>query len=160
MPDLPPRTHDHEAGGSSSAMDPALLAILEGMRADQRRAAEEQARRDRDQAAINAAIQARQDELQRQFLAFQAQQTAMMADLMAASGIQLPQIQIPDTSSVRPSTLALQSSHRSSIPLRVSHSRRLSTRSLRVLSRLALSRYRSLCLSALDLHLSQRQRHS
>jgi len=51
--DLPPRAHDHEAGGSSSASDPALLAILEGMRADQRRAAEEQARRDRDQAAIN-----------------------------------------------------------------------------------------------------------
>ena len=62
-----------------------------------RRAAEEQARRDRDQAAINAAMQARQDELQRQLLtfqeqqlAFQAQQTAMMAALMAASGIQLP----------------------------------------------------------------------
>jgi len=33
------------------------------MRADQRWAAEEQARRDRDQAAINAAMQARQDEL-------------------------------------------------------------------------------------------------
>jgi len=63
--DLPPRAHDHEAGGSSNATDPAMLAILEGMRADQRRAAEEQARRDRDQAAINAAIQARQDELQR-----------------------------------------------------------------------------------------------
>jgi len=62
--DLPPRAHDHEAGGSSSATDPALLAILEGMRADQRRAAEEQARRDRDQAVINVAIQARQDELQ------------------------------------------------------------------------------------------------
>jgi len=62
---LPPRTHDHEAGGSSSATDPALLAILEGKRADKRRAAEDQARRDRDQAAINAAIQARQDELQR-----------------------------------------------------------------------------------------------
>jgi len=71
--DLPLRAHDYEAGGSSSATDPALLAILEGMRADQRRAAEEQARRDRDQAAINAAIHARQDELQRQFLAFQAQ---------------------------------------------------------------------------------------
>jgi len=68
--DLPPRAHDHEAGGSSSALDPALLAILEGMRADQRRAAEEQARRDRDQVAINAAVQARQDELQRQFLTF------------------------------------------------------------------------------------------
>jgi len=63
--DLPLRAHDHEAGGSSSASDPALLAILEGMRADQRRVAEEQARRDRDQADINAAVQARQDELQR-----------------------------------------------------------------------------------------------
>ena len=116
MPDLPPRPHDHEAGGSSSASDPALLAILEGMRADQWRAAEEQARRDRDQAAINAAMQARQDELQRQLLtfqeqqlAFQAQQTAMMAALMAASGIQLPQIQLPGTSSVRPPTPAPQS---------------------------------------------------
>jgi len=46
--DLPPREHDHEAGGSSGASDPALLAILEGMQADQRRVAEEQARRDRD----------------------------------------------------------------------------------------------------------------
>jgi len=59
VPDLPPRQHDHEVGGSSSATDPALLAIREGMRADQRRADEEQARRDRDQAAINAAMQAR-----------------------------------------------------------------------------------------------------
>jgi len=41
VPDLPLRPHDHEAGGSSSATDPALLAILEGMRADQLRAAEE-----------------------------------------------------------------------------------------------------------------------
>lgn len=87
------------------------------MRADQRRAAEEQARRDRDQAAINAAMQARQDELQRQLLtfqeqqlAFQAQQTAMMAALMAASGIQLPQIQLPNTSSVRPPTPVSQPS--------------------------------------------------
>jgi len=56
VPDLPPRAHDHEAGGSSSASDPALLAILEGIRADQHRAAEKQARRDRDQAAINAAM--------------------------------------------------------------------------------------------------------
>jgi hypothetical protein len=64
IPDLPPRQHDHKAGGSSTATDPALLAILEGMRADQQRVAEEQARRDRVQAAINAAIQARQDELQ------------------------------------------------------------------------------------------------
>jgi len=42
IPDLPPRQHDHEAGGSSSATIPALLAILEGMRADQWRAAKEQ----------------------------------------------------------------------------------------------------------------------
>jgi len=33
-PDLPPRPHDHEAGGSSSAVEPALLVILEGMRAN------------------------------------------------------------------------------------------------------------------------------
>jgi len=70
VPDLPPRQHDHEAGGSSSATDLALLAILQGMRADQQRAAEEQARRDRDQAAINAAMHARQDELQRYLLTF------------------------------------------------------------------------------------------
>ena len=74
MSELPPQAHDHEARGSSSATYPAQLAILEGLRADQYRAAEEQARRDRDQAVINAAIQARQDELQQQFLAFQAQQ--------------------------------------------------------------------------------------
>jgi len=43
------------------------------MRAYQRRVAEEQARRDRDQAAINAAMQARQDEHQRQLLTFQEQ---------------------------------------------------------------------------------------
>ena len=79
MPYLPPRQHDHEAGGSSSATNPALLAILEGMRAAQQRAAEEQARRDRDQAAINAAMQARQDELQRQLLTFQEQQLAFQA---------------------------------------------------------------------------------
>jgi len=48
IPDLPPRQHDHEVGGSSNTTDPAVLAILEGMRADQRRVAEEQARRDRD----------------------------------------------------------------------------------------------------------------
>jgi hypothetical protein len=35
IPDLPLRQHDHEAGGSSTTIDPALLAILEGMRADQ-----------------------------------------------------------------------------------------------------------------------------
>jgi hypothetical protein len=33
------------------------------MRADQQRAAEEQARRDREQAAVNAAMQAKQDKL-------------------------------------------------------------------------------------------------
>ena len=41
VPDLPSRPHDHEAGGSSSASNPALLAILEGMRVDQPWAAEE-----------------------------------------------------------------------------------------------------------------------
>ena len=41
VPDLPLRAHDHEVGGSSSASDPALLAILEDMRVDQHRAAEE-----------------------------------------------------------------------------------------------------------------------
>jgi len=46
---------------------------------------------------------------QEQQLAFQAQQTAMMAALMAALGIQIPQIQLPGTSSVRPSTPAPQS---------------------------------------------------
>jgi len=46
------------------------------MSADQRRAAKEQARRDRDQAAINAAMQARQDDLQRQLLTFQEHQLA------------------------------------------------------------------------------------
>ena len=34
--DLPLRQHDHEAGGSSSATDSALLAILEGLRATSR----------------------------------------------------------------------------------------------------------------------------
>jgi hypothetical protein len=62
-------------------------------------------------------MQAKQDELQRQFLtfeeqqlAFQAQQTAMMATLMAVIGIQLPQVQLPGTSSVRPLTPVLQPS--------------------------------------------------
>ena len=59
IPDLPLRQHDHEAGGSSSAIDLDQLAILEVMRADQRRAAKERARRDRDQAAVNAAMQGR-----------------------------------------------------------------------------------------------------
>jgi hypothetical protein len=35
------------------------------MKADQQRATEEQARHDREQAAVNVAMQARQDELQR-----------------------------------------------------------------------------------------------
>ena len=124
MSDLLPRAHDHEAGSSSSASNPTLLAILEGMRADQRRAAEEQVGRDRDQAAINAAVRARQDKLQRQFLTFQeeqlvfqAQQTAMMAALMAASGIQIPQIQLPGTSTVRPPTPAPQTQSQSQQPL-------------------------------------------
>ena len=56
VPDLPERQHDHKAGGSSSAIEPALLAILEGMMVDQCRAAEEQARRNRDQVAINAVM--------------------------------------------------------------------------------------------------------
>ena len=73
---------------------PSFACYTRGERADQWRAAEEQARRDRDQATVNAAMQTKQDELQRQLLtfqeqqlAFQAQQTAMMAALMAASGI-------------------------------------------------------------------------
>jgi hypothetical protein len=48
--------HDHEARGSSSATDLVLLAILEGMRANQQRAAEEQVRHDRELAAVNAAM--------------------------------------------------------------------------------------------------------
>ena len=45
---MPPRRHDHEAGSSSSAplapqTDPALLAILEQMRQDQARQAQETA---------------------------------------------------------------------------------------------------------------------
>jgi len=120
--DLPPRAHDHEAGGSSSASELALLAILEGMMADQRRAAEEQAKRDRDQATINATVQARQDELQRQFLTFQEQQLAFEAQqtaMMAASGIQIPQIQLPGTSTVRPPTLAPETQSQSQQPLQL-----------------------------------------
>jgi len=41
------------------------------MRADQQRAAEEQARRDRERAAVNVAMQAKYDELQRQLLSLQ-----------------------------------------------------------------------------------------
>ena len=69
-------------------------------------------------------MQARQDELQRQLLtfqeqqlAFQAQQTAMMAALMAASGIQLPQL--PGTSSVRLPTPAPQTQSPSQQPLQL-----------------------------------------
>ena len=48
IPQMPPRRHDHEAGSSSSAppapqTDPALLAILERMRQDQARQAQETA---------------------------------------------------------------------------------------------------------------------
>ena len=48
IPHMPPRQHDHEAGSSSSAppaqqIDPALLAILERMRQDQARQAQETA---------------------------------------------------------------------------------------------------------------------
>jgi len=169
--DLPPRAHDHEAGGSSSASDPALLAILEGMRADQRRAAEDQARRDRDQATINAAVQARQDELQRQFLtfqeqqlAFQAQQTVMMAAIMAASGIQIPQIQLPGTLTVRPPTPAPPTQSQSQQPLQLpAQSQSFSTPQHQV-SQGAISsgfeQVHSSRLSALVLHLSLRQHHS
>ena len=62
IPHMPARAHDREAGGSSLAppqpqppqTDPALLAILERMRQDQVRQAQETA------AAI-AQVQARQD---------------------------------------------------------------------------------------------------
>ena len=48
IPQMPPRRHDHEAGSSSLApsapqTDPALLAILERMRQDQARQAQETA---------------------------------------------------------------------------------------------------------------------
>jgi len=43
-------------------------------------------------------------------LAFQAQETTMMAALMAATGIQLPQVQLLGTSSVRTLTPVLQPS--------------------------------------------------
>jgi hypothetical protein len=46
------------------------------MRADQQRAAKEQDRRDREQTVVNAAMQDKQDELQRQLLSFQEQQLA------------------------------------------------------------------------------------
>ena len=54
---------------------------------------------------------------QEQQLAFQAQQTAMMAALMAASGIQILQIQLPGTSLVRPPTPAPQSQSQQSLQL-------------------------------------------
>ena len=46
IPQMPPRRYDHEAGSSSLAplapqTDPALLAILERMRQDQARQAQE-----------------------------------------------------------------------------------------------------------------------
>ena len=48
IPHMPPRQHDHEASSSSSAppapqIDPTLLAILERMRQDQARQAQENA---------------------------------------------------------------------------------------------------------------------
>ena len=60
---MPPRQHDSEAGGSISApqapqTDPALLAILERMRQDQARQAQET-------IATFAQVQARHDEFQR-----------------------------------------------------------------------------------------------
>ena len=71
-PRFVPRSHDHEAGGSSlapppSQMDPALVTILQRMQ-------EDSARQARDKAAATAAVQDRQDELQRQFFEFQHQQ--------------------------------------------------------------------------------------
>ena len=63
IPQMPPRRHDHEAGSSSLAppapqTNPALLAILERMRQDQARQAQET-------AATFAHFQARQDKFQR-----------------------------------------------------------------------------------------------
>jgi hypothetical protein len=55
IPDLPPRQHDREAGSSTST-DPALIAILDRMRADQQRMAEDRARRDIEQATTAAAL--------------------------------------------------------------------------------------------------------
>ena len=48
IPQMPPRRHDHKAGSSSLApsaqqTDPTLLAILERMRQDQARQAQETA---------------------------------------------------------------------------------------------------------------------
>ena len=69
--DPPRRLSAAEKGkGKKLATKKRKASDREGMRAYQRRAVEEQARRDRDQAAINAAIQARKDELHRQFQAF------------------------------------------------------------------------------------------
>ena len=69
IPRMPPQRHDHEVGSSSSAppapqTDPALLAILEHMRQDQARQAQET-------TAIFAQFQARQDEFQSQQQAIQ-----------------------------------------------------------------------------------------
>ena len=62
IPQMPARRHDHEAGSSSLAppalqIDPALLAILERMRQDKARQAQET-------AATFAQFQTRQDEFQ------------------------------------------------------------------------------------------------
>ena len=69
---MPPHRYDHEAGSSSLAppapqIDPTLLAILERMRQDQARLAQET-------AATFAQFQTRQDEFQRQQQAIQQQQ--------------------------------------------------------------------------------------
>ena len=116
--DLPSRQHDHEVGGSSSATDPTLLAILEGMRADQQRAAEEQARRDRAQAAVNVARQDEAPTTASDLLGAAVGLSGLVdsSDLMATTGIQLPQVQLPGTSTVRPLTPVLQPSGLQSQP--------------------------------------------
>jgi hypothetical protein len=63
IPQMSPQRHDHETGSSSSApptpqIDPALFSILERMRQDQARQAQET-------VATFAQFQTRQDEFQR-----------------------------------------------------------------------------------------------
>ena len=75
VPRMPPQQHDHEVGSSSSAppapqTDPDLLAILERMRQDQARQAQET-------AATFAQFQTRQDEFHQQQLAIQQQTQAL-----------------------------------------------------------------------------------
>ena len=69
IPHMPARRHDHEVGSSSLAppalqTDPALLAILERMRQDQARQAQET-------TTTLAQFQTRQDKFQRQQLVIQ-----------------------------------------------------------------------------------------